>query len=109
MSALMYYSKMCYIRTCYYYYVYYLHPGLTCKSNKAYMYKHIKVLSTETGYQQTFHQVYIVAHGAPLICCLAKRFAKQYSLLNCHIENGPCTHVPVNMKHKIVLPGVSAL
>ena len=36
----------------------------------------------ETGYQTKFHKVYIVATGTRLIFCSAKKFAKQYFLLN---------------------------
>ena len=37
--------------------------------------KHRKFCLAETGCQPTFHKVYIVATGAELICCLAKKFA----------------------------------
>ena len=46
---------------------------LTCLAQK-------KSCLTETGYQPNFHKVHIVATGAPQLCLLAKKFAKQYIL-----------------------------
>ena len=57
------------------------------RSTKMYP-KHMKSFLVETGYLPKFEKVNIVANGAPLKCCLAKTFAKQYVLLNSFLSPG---------------------